>query len=58
MVEFTLPANSKISKGKTFAAEAGATRIKKFKVYRFFFYYWDTTYIFPLSILYALPFYP
>ena len=32
MVEFTLPANSKISKGKTFAAEAGATRIKKFKV--------------------------
>ena len=36
MVEFTLPANSKVSKGKTFAAEAGATRIKKFKVYR-----WD-----------------
>ena len=36
MVEFTLPANSKVGKGKTFAAVAGATRVKKFKVYR-----WD-----------------
>ncbi len=35
MVEFMLPANSKISKGKTVAAPAGATRIKKFKVYRY-----------------------
>ena len=36
MVEFTLPANSKITKGKTVRAEAGATRIRNFKVYR-----WD-----------------
>ncbi|MBI2584650.1 MAG: succinate dehydrogenase iron-sulfur subunit [Rhodospirillales bacterium] len=36
MVEFALPANSKITKGKTFPAEPGATRIKKFHVYR-----WD-----------------
>ena len=36
MVEFTLPANSKITKGKTFPAEPGATRIKKFHAYR-----WD-----------------
>ena len=36
MVEFTLPANSKVGKGKTFAAVAGATRVKKLKVYR-----WD-----------------
>ena len=36
MVEFTLPANSKVKKGKTFPAPAGATRIRKFKVYR-----WD-----------------
>jgi len=36
MVEFALPANSKIAKGKTFPAEPGATRIKKFHVYR-----WD-----------------
>lgn len=35
MVEFMLPANSKISKGKTFPAPDGATRIKKFKVYRY-----------------------
>jgi succinate dehydrogenase / fumarate reductase iron-sulfur subunit len=36
MVEFNLPANSKIKEGKTFPAPAGATRIRKFKVYR-----WD-----------------
>ena len=36
MVEFTLPANSKVTKGKTFPAEPGATRIRKFHVYR-----WD-----------------
>ncbi len=35
MVEFMLPANSKITKGKTVPAPAGATRIKKFKVYRY-----------------------
>ena len=36
MVEFTLPANSKVKKGKTFPARAGATRVRKFKIYR-----WD-----------------
>ncbi len=35
MAEFTLPANSRVMKGKTFKAPAGATRIKKFKVYRY-----------------------
>ena len=34
MVEFTLPANSKIRKGKTFPAPAGASNVKTFKVYR------------------------
>ncbi|HEX2113896.1 MAG TPA: 2Fe-2S iron-sulfur cluster-binding protein, partial [Alphaproteobacteria bacterium] len=36
MAEFTLPANSKITPGKDWAAPAGATRLKAFKVYR-----WD-----------------
>ena len=36
MVEFALPANSKIGVGKTFAAPSGAKRVKAFKVYR-----WD-----------------
>ena len=36
MVEFNLPANSKVKKGKTFPAPSGATRIRKFKIYR-----WD-----------------
>ena len=35
MVEFTLPANSKVSKGKTFPAAPNARTIKKFHVYRF-----------------------
>ncbi len=35
MVEFMLPANSRITKGKSHPAPAGATRIKKFKVYRY-----------------------
>src|SRR3546814_5761014 len=34
MAEFTLPRNSKIHKGKRFAAPAGATRVREFKVYR------------------------
>ncbi len=34
MVEFTLPANSKIGPGKTHAAPAGASNVKRFKVYR------------------------
>jgi succinate dehydrogenase / fumarate reductase iron-sulfur subunit len=34
MVEFALPKNSKIGKGKTFPAPAGAKRTKNFKVYR------------------------
>ena len=36
MAEFTLPKNSKITKGRTFAASAGAKNIRTFKVYR-----WD-----------------
>jgi succinate dehydrogenase / fumarate reductase iron-sulfur subunit len=36
MVEFALPANSKISRdGRTFAAPAGAKRVRKFRIYRF-----------------------
>ena len=35
MVEFTLPANSRVRPGKTFKAPAGATRIKNFKIYRY-----------------------
>jgi len=36
MVEFTLPKNSKVQKGKHFPAAKGATRIKRVEVYR-----WD-----------------
>lgn len=36
MVEFTLPKNSKVQKGKYFPATKGATRIKRVEVYR-----WD-----------------
>lgn len=36
MAEFTLPANSKVQVGKFHAGPAGATRARKFKVYR-----WD-----------------
>jgi succinate dehydrogenase / fumarate reductase iron-sulfur subunit len=36
MVEFILPANSKITLGKTVSAPSGATRIRNFKIYR-----WD-----------------
>ena len=36
MVEFALPANSKIEEGNTFAAPQGASNLKTFKVYR-----WD-----------------
>ncbi|MBT5456063.1 MAG: succinate dehydrogenase iron-sulfur subunit, partial [Rhodospirillaceae bacterium] len=35
MAEFSLPANSKIKKGKTHKAPAGATKIKRFQVYRY-----------------------
>jgi len=34
MVEFTLPRNSKVGKGRTFKAPEGAKRIRKFHVYR------------------------
>ena len=34
MAQFTLPANSKIEMGKTFPAPEGATRTRKFRVYR------------------------
>ena len=35
MVEFTLPANSKVRQGKTWSAPAGAKRVRNFKVYRY-----------------------
>ncbi len=34
MANFTLPANSKITEGKTYKAPAGATRVREFKIYR------------------------
>jgi len=34
MVEFTLPANSKMTEGETFPAPAGAKNIRRFSVYR------------------------
>jgi succinate dehydrogenase / fumarate reductase iron-sulfur subunit len=34
MAEFTLPRNSKIGTGKTFAGPPGATRLREFKIYR------------------------
>jgi len=34
MVEFTLPANSKVGVGKTYPAAAGAKRVRAFKIYR------------------------
>ncbi len=34
MVEFALPKNSKVEKGKTFKAPEGATNVKAFQVYR------------------------
>ncbi len=34
MVEFTLPANSKVRKGETYPAPAAATNVRAFKVYR------------------------
>ena len=35
MVQFTLPKNSKITKGKHHPAPAGAKTVKAFKIYRF-----------------------
>ena len=35
MVQFTLPANSKIVKGKDHPAPAGATRTRRFQIYRY-----------------------
>ncbi len=34
MVEFALPKNSKLTKGKEFPAPKGATNLKRFEVYR------------------------
>jgi len=34
MAEFTLPAHSKVGVGKTYAAPAGAKRVRNFKIYR------------------------
>lgn len=35
MAKFTLPANSKVKKGRHFPAPAGATNIRTFKIYRY-----------------------
>ena len=35
MAKFTLPANSKIRKGRTVAGPEGATNLRRFKVYRY-----------------------
>jgi succinate dehydrogenase / fumarate reductase iron-sulfur subunit len=35
MVEFRLPANSKVNEGKVYKAPAGAKKIKNFKIYRY-----------------------
>lgn len=35
MAKFTLPANSKVKKGRHFPAPAGATNVRTFKIYRF-----------------------
>ena len=35
MVEFSLPANSKIRQGKTYPAPAGAKNVKRFRIYRY-----------------------
>ena len=35
MVEFTLPANSRPTKGKAHPAESGATNVRTFHIYRF-----------------------
>ena len=35
MVELTLPANSKVGKGQTHGADADATRVRRFRVYRY-----------------------
>ena len=35
MVDFALPANSRIKSGKTVPAPAGAKRVKAFKLYRY-----------------------
>src|SRR5215472_5210997 len=34
MVEFALPANSRVRSGKTFSAPPGARRVKRFRIYR------------------------
>ena len=35
MVQLALPKNSKVRKGKTWAAKPGAKRLKTFKIYRY-----------------------
>jgi len=35
MVQLKLPKNSKVGKGKTWQAEAGGSRLKTFKIYRY-----------------------
>ncbi|MGH6991658.1 MAG: 2Fe-2S iron-sulfur cluster-binding protein, partial [Stellaceae bacterium] len=35
MAKFTLPKNSKVGKGKTHPAPAGAKRVRQFKIYRY-----------------------
>ena len=35
MVQLSLPKNSKVNKGKAWPAQAGGTRMKTFKIYRY-----------------------
>ena len=35
MVQLSLPKNSKVGKGKAWPVEAGAKRLKTFKIYRY-----------------------
>ena len=35
MAQFTLPANSKVTPGKSFPPPGGAKRVKTFKIYRY-----------------------
>ena len=35
MVQLTLPKNSRVGKGKHYAAPTGAKRVKTFKIYRY-----------------------
>ncbi|RLA26906.1 MAG: succinate dehydrogenase iron-sulfur subunit, partial [Gammaproteobacteria bacterium] len=35
MAQFNLPPNSRVQKGKTFEAPAGASNVRRFEIYRY-----------------------